>query len=218
MQTRARRYSVGMADFKTATTRGSANRGAQKSARIQQRQSPCGRDPRRFDNRLDPSEHRSRPEERPRRGTASEHRMQRFGFHRCSSSRRWDPPHEHLDLPNIIPDVQKLTTGEFDAWVSGDLSGIYRPVIAAEMNERTQLEALHELLRTKQEAHRVAAVIRLEAELTDRPVPDNTADRWGNPGQQLIDAQRRIAELETLLKSGGWHISPINNSSSSANE
>lgn len=127
-------------------------------------------------------------------------------------------PDEHLDLPNIIPDVQKLTTGEFDAWVSGDLSGIYRPVIAAEMNERTQLEALHELLRTKQEAHRVAAVIRLEAELTDRPVPDNTADRWGNPGQQLIDAQRRIAELETLLKSGGWHISPINNSSSSANE
>jgi hypothetical protein len=115
-------------------------------------------------------------------------------------------PDAHLDLPNIISDVQKLKTSEFDAWVSGDTSGIYRPIIAAEMNERAQLEALHELLRAKQEARRLGTVVRLEAELTDAGTPHDGADHWRNIEQRLADAQRRIAELETLLASGGWQI------------
>jgi hypothetical protein len=115
-------------------------------------------------------------------------------------------PDEHLDLPNIIPDVQNLTTSEFDAWVSGDMSGIYRPFIAAEMNERTQLEALHELLRTKQEAHRLTTVLEVEAERNGAEAPSEGALRWDNIEQRLADAQRRIEELEVLLASGGWQI------------
>jgi len=117
-------------------------------------------------------------------------------------------PDERLDLPNIIPDVRNLTVSEFDAWVSGDMSGIYRPVIAAEMNERTQLEALHELLRLRHEAHRLAALLELETELGKVEAPGDDAARWDNTERRLADAQRRIGELEPLLASGGWQISP----------
>jgi hypothetical protein len=115
-------------------------------------------------------------------------------------------PDEHLDLPNVIPEVRQLTTAEFDAWVSGDMSGIYRPALAAEMNERTQLDALHEMLRLKQEAHRYNTVMKIEAELPATETPGAEAGRWSNIEQQLANAQRRITELEALLASGGWHI------------
>jgi hypothetical protein len=124
-------------------------------------------------------------------------------------------PDEHLDLPNIIHEVQQLTTAEFDAWVSGEISGIYRPVIAAEMNERTQLDALHEMLRLKQEARRYGTIIQLAAEIPASET-DSSADLWSNPKQQLADAQRRITELETLLGSGGWRVEATPNKTESA--
>ncbi|CAN5352979.1 hypothetical protein BH11ACT2_BH11ACT2_03370 [soil metagenome] len=115
-------------------------------------------------------------------------------------------PDERLDLPNIIPEVQDLTTGEFDAWVSGDTTGIYRPVTTDEMSERIQLEALHELLRTRREVTRLGTMMTLKAELPESLAGESGALRWNDTEQQLAAAQRRIVELETLLASGGWQI------------
>jgi hypothetical protein len=112
-------------------------------------------------------------------------------------------PAEHLDLPNIVPDVQHLTVGEFDAWVSG-IDGIYRPTTADEHSERAQLEALRELLRARREAFRFTTLINLETkDLTPDPVHG-----WPRFQDQLDDTNRRIIQLEAYLGSGGWQIGP----------
>jgi hypothetical protein len=114
-------------------------------------------------------------------------------------------PTEHLDLPNIVPDVQQLTVGEFDAWVSG-IDGIYRPTTADEHSERAQLEALRELLRARREAFRFTTLINLETK--DHP-EDHTPDPvpgWQRFQDQLDDTNRRITQLEAYLGSGGWQI------------
>ena len=115
-------------------------------------------------------------------------------------------PDEDLDLPNVIPDVQKLTTKEFDAWVSGDLSGTYRPVIADEMTERIQLDALHDLLRAQREANRLHTLIRLsdEADALGDAAPISSEAEWRDFTPRLAEAERRIAELQTFLESAGW--------------
>jgi transcriptional regulator with XRE-family HTH domain len=115
-------------------------------------------------------------------------------------------PHENLDLPNIVPDVQKLTVGEFDAWISG-IDGIYRPMTAAEHSERTQLEALRELLRARREAHRLTVVIELETESPGDAAATDGAPSWTNTQQRLDDTNRQIAQLEAYLGTGGWNIS-----------
>lgn len=115
-------------------------------------------------------------------------------------------PDDHIDLPNVIPDVQKLTTKEFDAWVSGDLSGTYRPVIADEMTERLQLDALHDLFRAQREASRLRAITQLskEAEELGDSAPISGEGEWRNFAPRLAEAERSIAELQTFLESAGW--------------
>jgi transcriptional regulator with XRE-family HTH domain len=112
-------------------------------------------------------------------------------------------PHEHLDLPNIVPDVQNLTVAEFDAWISG-IDGAYRPITTDEHSERTQLEALRELLAARREARRIRSVIDLSAE----PISETNggAPPWAKFDEQLDDTNRRIQQLETYLNSGGWNI------------
>jgi hypothetical protein len=110
-------------------------------------------------------------------------------------------PSEHLDLPNIVPDVQHLTVGEFDAWVSG-IDGIYRPTTADEHSERAQLEAL----RARREAFRFTTLINPEAK--DHPEDLTPVPGWRRFQDQLDDTNRRITQLEAYLGSGGWQISP----------
>jgi hypothetical protein len=113
-------------------------------------------------------------------------------------------PHDHLDVPGIIPELANLTVAEFDAWVSG-IDGAYHPVTADEHSERTQLEALRELLRARREARRLRSVLDLSAELARSNTGEESPASWANFQEQLDDATRRIRQLETFLDSGGWN-------------
>jgi len=115
-------------------------------------------------------------------------------------------PHAHLDLPNLAPDVQNLTVAEFDAWISG-IDGAYHPMTADENSERTQLEALRELLRARREARRLRSVLDLSVELAPSSASDETPATWANFQEQLDDTNRRIQQLQTFLESGGWNTS-----------
>jgi hypothetical protein len=113
-------------------------------------------------------------------------------------------PHDHLDVPGIIPELANLTVAEFDAWVSG-IDGAYHPVTADEHSERTQLEALRELLRARREARRLRSVLDLSAELARSNSGEESPATWANFQEQLDDTTRRIRQLETFLDSGGWN-------------
>jgi transcriptional regulator with XRE-family HTH domain len=114
-------------------------------------------------------------------------------------------PHEHLDLPNITPAVAEMSVAEFDAWVSGLTNGGYRPATADEYSERTQLEALRELLAERRELHRLRAIIDLEKEVP--PATEGApAPEWDNTELRIEEAQRRISQLEIYLGSAGWGV------------
>jgi transcriptional regulator with XRE-family HTH domain len=114
-------------------------------------------------------------------------------------------PHEHLDLPNITPAVAEMSVAEFDAWVSGLTNGGYRPVTADEYSERTQLEALRELLAERRELRRLQIIIDLEKEVSSTADGAPAAD-WGTTDLRIEEAKRRISRLETYLNSGGWRV------------
>ncbi len=114
-------------------------------------------------------------------------------------------PHEHLDLPNITPDVAAMSVAEFDAWVSGLTDGGYRPVTADELSERTQLEALRELLAERRALRRFQNIIELGKEIpatADGP----TAAEWDNTELRIEETKRRISQLEIYLGSAGWGV------------
>jgi transcriptional regulator with XRE-family HTH domain len=114
-------------------------------------------------------------------------------------------PHEHLDLPNITPAVAAMSVAEFDAWVSGLTDGGYRPVTADESSERSQLEALRELLAERRALHRFETIIELEKELP--AIVDGTpASEWDNTEQRIEETKRRISQLEIYLGSAGWGV------------
>jgi transcriptional regulator with XRE-family HTH domain len=112
-------------------------------------------------------------------------------------------PHEHLDLPNITPAVAEMSVAEFDAWVSGLTSGVYRATTADELNERNQLEALRELLAERRLLRRLQATSDLNAEA---PTPESAthAAEWDTTPLRIEEAQRRIRQLEIYLGSAGW--------------
>ena len=114
-------------------------------------------------------------------------------------------PHEHLDLPNITPAVADMSVAEFDAWVSGLTNGGYRPVTADELSERTQLEALRELLAERRELRRLTVMIDLEKELpaTADGVPPS---EWDTTKLRIEETNRRISQLEIFLGSAGWGV------------
>jgi hypothetical protein len=114
-------------------------------------------------------------------------------------------PHERLDLPNITPAVSAMSVAEFDAWVSGLTNGGYRPVTPDESSERTQLEALRELLAERRALHRFQTVIDLEKEL---PATANRApaSEWDTTELRLEETKRRISQLEIYLGSAGWGV------------
>jgi transcriptional regulator with XRE-family HTH domain len=109
-------------------------------------------------------------------------------------------PHEHLDLPNITPDVAAMSVAEFDAWVSGLTRGSYRAVTAEELSERDQLEALRELLSERRERRRIEILIRLSND-EGSPLAE---PEWADFRSRLDETDRRIRQLEIFLGSAGW--------------
>jgi hypothetical protein len=118
-------------------------------------------------------------------------------------------PDAQLDLPNIIPELQKLTTAEFDAWASGLGGGAYRPITADERNERTQLEALHELQKERREHHRLQVILEVERDYDKRQGDRDDGGDWANTQKRIEENEDRIAQLESYLASGGWHIAEL---------
>ncbi len=114
-------------------------------------------------------------------------------------------PHERLDLPNITPAVSAMSVAEFDAWVSGLTDGGYRPVTADESSERTQLEALRELLAERRALRRFQTIIDLEKELP-ATADGATAAEWDNTELRIEETKRRISQLEIYLGSAGWGV------------
>jgi hypothetical protein len=113
-------------------------------------------------------------------------------------------PDAQLDLPNIIPELRNLTTAEFDAWASGISGGAYRPITADERNERTQLEAFHELQKEQREHHRLKVILEVEQDYAKgQGAPDEGAD-WANTHRRIEENEGRIAQLEDYLSSAGW--------------
>lgn len=109
-------------------------------------------------------------------------------------------PNEHLDLPNIAAEVASMSVAEFDAWVSGLTGGAYRPATADEMSERTQLEALRELLAQRVERRRLVVLLQLSSD-------DGSSvakPEWEDFQLRIDQADRRISSLEKFLGSAGW--------------
>jgi len=114
-------------------------------------------------------------------------------------------PHEHLDLPNITPAVTEMSVAEFDAWVSGLTNGGYRPATADELSERSQLEALRELLAERRELHRLQVIVDLEKEIPTT-VDSAPTPEWDTTELRIKEAKRRISQLEIYLGSAGWGV------------
>jgi transcriptional regulator with XRE-family HTH domain len=114
-------------------------------------------------------------------------------------------PAEHIDLPNIIPEIRDLTVAEFDAWLSGNIDGAYMPETSDEHNDRIQLAALRELLREKRELKRLTLLkpIRFGDSAT-------TADEirpFLHEIEERIDvSRRRAARLTQFLASADWDV------------
>lgn len=114
-------------------------------------------------------------------------------------------PNEHLDLPNLSPNLTAMSVAEFDAWVSGLSAGVYRAVTVDELSERAQLEALRELLAERRLLRRLQAIVHLEQEDSEDEVgPDNA--EWDTTPLRIDEAKRRISQLETYLGSAGWDV------------
>lgn len=115
-------------------------------------------------------------------------------------------PAEHIDLPNIIPEIRDLTVAEFDAWISGNADGVYMPATSDEHNDRIQLAALRELLKEKRELKRLALLKPAYVEIAVAPAGDEANDFLQDTEQRTAYSMRRIAQLEKFLASAGWKI------------
>jgi transcriptional regulator with XRE-family HTH domain len=113
-------------------------------------------------------------------------------------------PMEHIDLPNIIPEIRDLTVAEFDAWLSGNTDGAYMPETSDEHSDRIQLAALRELLKEKRELQRLTMLKPVYVGMVEDPADDETENFLQDTEQRTANSRRRIARLEKFLASAGW--------------
>lgn len=95
-----------------------------------------------------------------------------------------------VDLPNLSAEIQAMSNAEFDAWLAGDSSGAYRPLLADERTDLLELASFRELQRLKRELDRARAVDTLDAAGTSR----------------VAYLERQTSELTDFLTSAGWII------------
>lgn len=113
-------------------------------------------------------------------------------------------PHDTLDLVNLSTAFDGMTVAEFDSWIAGETSGAYRWNSLIERTERSQLEALRELLASIRERRRLTGNLAVSAQL----IPENEAATappvWDTTRARLIEANRRIEQLSSFLTEAGW--------------
>jgi transcriptional regulator with XRE-family HTH domain len=115
-------------------------------------------------------------------------------------------PAEHIDLPNIIPEIRDLTVVEFDAWLSGNTDGVYMPATSDEHNDRIQLAALRELLKEKRELERLRLLKPMFVDNVDEQAGEVARHFLDDSDQRSEHSKRRIAQLERFLGSAGWEV------------
>jgi transcriptional regulator with XRE-family HTH domain len=118
-------------------------------------------------------------------------------------------PAEHIDLPNIIPEIRDLTVAEFDAWLSGNIDGVYMPQTSDEHNDRVQLAALRELLKEKRELQRLSRLKPTLGEIFENHANGEAEDVFQDTQQRSKNARQRIERLEKYLGSAGWKIDDL---------
>jgi transcriptional regulator with XRE-family HTH domain len=115
-------------------------------------------------------------------------------------------PAEHIDLPNIIPEIRDLTVAEFDSWLSGTTDGAYMPETSDEHNDRIQLAALRELLAAKRELKRLTLIKPAYVDISEKSADEDSKQFLDDTDQRVEVAERRIAQLEKFLTSAGWQV------------
>jgi len=118
-------------------------------------------------------------------------------------------PSEHIDLPNIIPKIRDLTVAEFDAWLSGNIDGVYMPETSDEHNDRIQLAALRELLKETRELLRQTNIQPAYMDSFEDPTGEDAKNFLDDTERRIETTTRRIEKLERFLKSAGWDVGDI---------
>lgn len=115
-------------------------------------------------------------------------------------------PHDLLDLVNLSTAFDGMTVAEFDSWIAGETTGAYRWSSLTERTERSQLEALRELLASIRERRRLVGNLSVAAELTppNEVTTTSTPPVWDTTRERLIEADRRIEQLSSYLTEAGW--------------
>lgn len=107
-------------------------------------------------------------------------------------------PDDVVDLPNLDPELARMTAAQFDAWLTGSTTGAYVAATADERNDLAELNALRELQEAVRELRRLETVSQLRAEEPE-PLRQATA-------AQIEAAQVRADGLRSYLQSAGWEI------------
>jgi transcriptional regulator with XRE-family HTH domain len=110
-------------------------------------------------------------------------------------------PEDPLDLPGLSDAFTGMTAAEFDAWLCVVPEGAYRADIAAERNDRNELQALRELEALRREHRRLRTVNTLRDEEA-AGVPGLLDDTLA----RADDVGRQIASIEIYLRSAGWQL------------
>lgn len=112
-------------------------------------------------------------------------------------------PNAQVDLPNLSVGLNRMNVSEFDGWLTGANDGRYRPTSAAEISERTQLEALRALENLMRERSRLETVASLERSGSESGVGEKI---WDRAEDKIAIVQRQIEEARQFLRTAGWPI------------
>ena len=115
-------------------------------------------------------------------------------------------PHDQLDLVNLSDTFEGMTVAEFDAWISGETDGAYRWRDLTERTERSQLEAMRELIASLRERRRLTINMSINKELTPANEVSTDPAIWDTTQERLAEANRRIEQLSSYLSDTGWDL------------
>jgi transcriptional regulator with XRE-family HTH domain len=115
-------------------------------------------------------------------------------------------PQDPLDLINLSDTFEGMTVAEFDAWISGETKGAYQWRDLTERTERSQLEAMRELIVSLRERRRLTTNLAINEEITPADEVSSISAVWDVTGERLTEVNRRISQLETYLADTGWDL------------
>jgi transcriptional regulator with XRE-family HTH domain len=112
-------------------------------------------------------------------------------------------PDSQIDLQGLSDGLTRMTVSEFDGWLSGANDGRYRPTTAAELSERTELEALRALENLLRERTRLEILAKIEADASESGVGEKA---WDRAEDKIAVVKRQINEARQYLETAGWLI------------